>query len=179
MKNNPAGSPDSEGTVEIRDGQRTIKSWLSNALGLDESVAQNVVEAHIKERCQTKTEAEKKFKSDIWRMVVYTIFIVLFSISASTSGQEILNVRNLVQPQITNPFSSVAAISDVYSYLETTIIPAVSSGGVLTLSGNVMMTPVFYIVHAESISFLAKQIDDSRIIQLLHRSVFNYANLIH
>jgi hypothetical protein len=132
---------------EMANGHPSVlKNWLSGVLGMDESAAKNALEAHIKERCETKSEAERKFKSDIWRFVVYTAFIVLFSISASTSGQEILNVRNLVQPKITD-FSSIAAVTDIYTYLETVIIPAVSSGGLFSLSGNVMMTPVLIVIY--------------------------------
>ena len=122
--------------------QKTIRNWLSSALRMDESAAEGVVQAHIKERCVSKNKAEKKFKTDVVNMIVYSLFIVLFSLNASSTNElEILNVRNMVEPVINN-FSYVAGIDDIYTYLDTVVIPAVSSGGLFTLSGNVMMTPV-------------------------------------
>jgi hypothetical protein len=126
----------------VQKGQDIIKTWLSSILGLDKAATQQIVEAHMKEKCLTKSEAERKFKADIRMMLIYTAFIVLFSYSATTSGTETLNVRNMIQPQITGPFSNILSTADMYTYLEAFIIPAVTSGGLFTTSGNVMMTPV-------------------------------------
>ena len=126
----------------VKNGQDIIKTWLSSILGLDKSATQQIVEAHMKEKSLTKSEAERKFKADIRMMLIYTAFIVLFSYSATTSGKETLNVRNMIQPQITGPFSTIVSTADMYTYLEAFIIPAVTSGGLFTTSGNVMMTPV-------------------------------------
>ena len=84
-----------------------IEKWLSNELHLNMSDIKPAIEAHMTEKCNMRRRAEKKFKIDSRNLVIYTAFLVIFSISASsTDNTSILNVRNTVTPAITN-FSSV------------------------------------------------------------------------
>jgi hypothetical protein len=78
-----------------------IEKWLSDALHLPMSEIKPVIEAHMTEKCNMRRSAEKNFKVDIRNLIIYTVFLVLFWLRASSAdNQSILNVRNMVTPAI-------------------------------------------------------------------------------
>ncbi len=89
---------------------KAIQQQLSEALNLNISEIKPTIEAHMAEKCHTRKMAEKTFKLDIRNLALYSVFLVLFSISASsTDSKTTLNVRKLVEPVVFN-FGSVVSI---------------------------------------------------------------------
>ena len=124
-------------------GKDSVETWLSEVLGVEKAKVRGVVEAHLKAKRVSRNEAETKFKEDIRMMATYCAFIVLYSISAaSVASLQSLNVRGQIQPQLLSSMATVQELSDIYTFLNSSIIPAVTQGGMFAISGNVMMTPV-------------------------------------
>ncbi len=87
-----------------------IQMQLSEALNIGISEIKPTIEAHMTEKCQTRKMAEKKFKRDIRNLTLYSVFLIMYSISASsTDSKTILNVRQLVEPVVFN-FASVVRV---------------------------------------------------------------------
>ena len=91
---------------EVRKSN-AIQKQLSEALNIDISEIKPTIEAHMTEKCLSRKMAEKTFKRDIRNLTMYSVFLILFSISASsTDSKTILNVRQLVEPAVFN-FASI------------------------------------------------------------------------
>lgn len=77
-----------------------VESWLKSQLGVQGSCTQ-FLEAHLAEKCQSRSVAEKKFRWDITHFVVYSLFLVLYSFSAcGTNMKGKLIARNLLEAEI-------------------------------------------------------------------------------
>jgi hypothetical protein len=96
---------------EVRKSN-AIQKQLSEALNISISEIKPTIEAHMTEKCQTRKMAEKTFKRDIRNLAMYSAFLIMFSISASsTDSKTALNVRQMVEPAIFN-FASVVSIGE-------------------------------------------------------------------
>ena len=97
---------------ENKPQYQSVESWLSSQLGLEGS-CKPMIEAHLAEKCQGRSLAEKKFKWDIFLLVIYTLFLVFYSAgacSSNTLGK--FQVRSVLEPQIGN-FQSVQSIGEI------------------------------------------------------------------
>jgi hypothetical protein len=146
--NNGDGFKNRNGLDSIRQ-KNHVESWLKSQLGVQGSCA-TFLEAHLADKCQSRSEAEKKFRWDIFHFIVYSLFLILYSFSAcGTDMRGKLLARNLLEGEI-GKFDDVQHIgkslsvqaviamvdfritsfaADVYGFLETVIIPIVTEGG--------------------------------------------------
>jgi hypothetical protein len=148
-RDNEADGLKNRNVLEVAKQKNHIESWLKSQLGVQGSCA-NFLEAHLADKCQSRSAAEKKFRWDIFHFVVYSLFLILYSISAcGTNMRGMLLARNMLEAEI-GKFDDVQHIgkccivqavianddiwayllaADVYGYLETVIIPIVTDGG--------------------------------------------------
>jgi hypothetical protein len=75
--------------------QTPVESWLKSELRMKGS-CKDLVEAHLTEKCKTRSAAEKKFRWDISMFIIYFFFLVLYSISACGN-----NMRGKLQARST------------------------------------------------------------------------------
>jgi hypothetical protein len=102
---------------DIDEQKQSVESWLNSHLGVQGS-CKPIIEAHLAERCQGRSEAERKFKWDIFLLLIYLFFLIFYSISACNSdGGNKLQVRKLLEPKVGN-FQGVQSIGTIL------IIPA-------------------------------------------------------
>ncbi len=89
--------------VNVKDRnehQKIVESWLRSELGVKGS-SKDFVEKHLTEKCQNRSAAEKKFKWDLSMFTIYSLFLVLYSISAcSTNMTGKLQVRSMIEDEI-------------------------------------------------------------------------------
>lgn len=98
---------------------QSVESWLKNELGLEGS-CKPMIEAHLAEKCHGRTLAEKKFKWDIFLLIIYTLFLVFYSVGACSSNSlGKFQVRTVLEPLIQNYQSvqSMGAIRHPTKYL--------------------------------------------------------------
>ena len=92
--------------------QQPVESWLKSQLGLEGS-CKPMIEAHLAEKCQGRSIAEKKFKWDIFLLIIYSLFLVFYSASAcSSNALGKFQVRSVLEPQIGN-LQSVQSIGEI------------------------------------------------------------------
>ncbi len=85
---------------DINKPKSSVERWLKSKLGLKGSCT-DLVEAHLTEKIQNRSAAEKKFKWDIAMFIIYLLFLILYSISAcSTNMRGKLQVRSMLEDEI-------------------------------------------------------------------------------
>jgi hypothetical protein len=108
---NEEGAHDKKSKLDITSKKNHVESWLKSQLGVQGSCTQ-FLEAHLAEKCQSRSVAEKKFRWDISHFVVYSLFLVLYSFSAcGTNMRAKLLARNMLEAEIGN-FDSVQHIGN-------------------------------------------------------------------
>ncbi len=144
-RGNEADGLNNKSRLEDAKQKNHIERWLKSQLGVQGSCA-HFLEAHLADKCQSRSAAEKKFRWDIFHFILYSLFLILYSISAcGTNMRGMLLARNMLESEI-GKFDGVQHIgkccivhavianddiwaADVYGYLETVIIPIVTDGG--------------------------------------------------
>ena len=82
------------------ESQSRVELWLKSELGVKGS-CKDFVEAHLAEKCQNRSAAEKKFKWDMSMFIIYSIFLILYSFSAcSTNTKGKYQVRSMLESEI-------------------------------------------------------------------------------
>ena len=90
-----------------------VENWLKSQIGLQGS-CKDFVEAHIAEKCQNRSDADKRFKWDFFMFTTYSLFLLLYSLSAcSIDMRGKLLARNLLEAEIGN-FNDVQVIGDSF-----------------------------------------------------------------
>ena len=90
-----------------------VENWLKSQIGLQGS-CKDFVEAHIAEKCQNRSDADKRFKWDFFMFTTYSLFLLLYSLSAcNTDMRGKLLARNLLEAEIGN-FNDVQVIGDSF-----------------------------------------------------------------
>ena len=88
-----------------------VENWLKLQIGVQGS-CKDFVEAHIAEKCQNRSDADRVFKWDFFMFITYSLFLLLYSYSAcSTNMKGKLITRNLLQPEVGN-FDDVQVIGN-------------------------------------------------------------------
>jgi hypothetical protein len=88
-----------------------VENWLKGQIGVHGS-CKDFVEAHIAEKCQNRSDADRRFKWDFFMFITYSLFLLLYSYSAcSTNMKGKLITRNLLKPEVGN-FDDVQVIGD-------------------------------------------------------------------
>ena len=106
-----ADEHDAEMNCDNDPRKQSVESWLNSQLGLEGS-CKPMIEAHLAEKCHGRSVAEKKFKWDIFLLIIYSLFLVFYSASAcSSNALGKLQVRSVLEPQIGN-FQSVQSIGE-------------------------------------------------------------------
>ena len=86
--------------LDVAKQKNHVESWLKSQLGVQGSCAQ-FLEAHLADKCQSRSVAEKKFRWDFFHFVVYSMFLILYSFSAcGTNMRGILLARNMLEGEI-------------------------------------------------------------------------------
>jgi hypothetical protein len=86
--------------LDVAKQKNHVESWLKSQLGVQGSCAQ-FLEAHLADKCQSRSVAEKKFRWDFFHFVVYSMFLVLYSFSAcGTNMRGILLARNMLEGEV-------------------------------------------------------------------------------
>ncbi len=98
-----------------------VENWLKSQIGVQGS-CKEFVEAHIAEKCQNRSDADKRFKWDFFMFTTYLLFLILYSFSAcSTNMRGKLIARNLLETEIGN-FDAVQVIGDSFSMFSASIL---------------------------------------------------------
>ena len=94
------GAPGEVNAADKNKHQKAVESWLRSELGVKGS-CKDFVEAHLAEKCQNRSAAEKKFRWDMSMFSIYLLFLILYSLSAcGTNMKGNLQVRSMIKDEI-------------------------------------------------------------------------------
>jgi hypothetical protein len=91
--------------------KENVENWLKSQIGVHGS-CKDFIEAHIAEKCQNRSDADRRFKWDFFMFTTYSCFLLLYSFSAcNTDMKGKLIARNLLEAEIGN-FDDVQVIGE-------------------------------------------------------------------
>ena len=86
--------------LDVAKQKNHVENWLKSQLGVQGSCSQ-FLEAHLADKCQSRSVAEKKFRWDFFHFIVYSLVLVLYSLSAcGTNMRGKLLARNMLEAEI-------------------------------------------------------------------------------
>ena len=102
------------GRLEIaRTPQERVENWLRAQIGVQGS-CKDFIEAHIAEKCQNRSDADRRLRWDFFMFMTYLLFLLLYSLTAcSTNMMGKLNARNLIEAEVGN-FDGVKALGEMH-----------------------------------------------------------------